>query len=529
MYTENMLDIKRREPNRNHYIEPRRSFYSEPPHIPKRRKSKAFFWIIIILIIFGVVFVASISLAYKFYSTSKKIIDSGQNTSFIQSIKDITSTDRKVLRGEKSERINILLVGLAGKNYPGSNLTDSIIVASINPKTYQTALLSVPRDLYVKIPETNYYTKINALYARSEDFDQSGKMGIEDLKKTLSDITGLDINYYVAIDFEGFKQIIDELGGIKIQVPKDLHDERYPGPNYSYETFDIKQGLYTLDGATALKYARTRHDEDGDFGRAYRQQQILEAVRQKSFSIGTLMNLPAINNILETLGNHLRTDVPLDEINSFLDLVGKIDTHTTINKVLDAGKPDSVMAVSHVMLGGVRAFILIPRTGSYDEIQDLAKNIFDLGVLQQKKAAVETENVTISVVNASGSANFGYKLTTLFKKLGYDASLVSANRLENQLIAKENNSTVYDNVKTKPFSLEDISKKLGAKISEILPDNLFQVCRDADLCFVAGSNLAYDANYEEDSTNALEQGYDKQALDEKKYIELLKKGSSSKF
>ena len=302
------------------YISPRR-----------QRKSRFFFWLLIGVIILALAFIVSVALAYKFYATSQKVIDSKQSPSFMQTIKDIASTDRKPLQGEQYGRINILLVGLAGKNYPGANLTDSIIVASINPKTYQTALLSIPRDLYVQIPNTNSYTKINALYARAQDSDASGKSGIDDLKKTIADITGQPIDYYIALDFDGFKQIINELGGIKVQVPKDLHDERYPGPNYSYETFDIKAGLQNLDGETALKFARTRHDEDGDFGRAYRQQLILEAARSKAFSLGTILNIPEVSRLLDTLGEHLRTNIQLDELNSFFDLIGKIDTHTTLN------------------------------------------------------------------------------------------------------------------------------------------------------------------------------------------------------
>jgi len=139
-------------------------------------------------------------------------------------------------------RINILLVGLAGKNYPGANLTDSIIVASINPKTYQTALLSIPRDLYVQIPDTKSYTKINALYARAQDADASGKSGINDLEKTIADITSQPIDYYIALDFDGFRQIINELGGIKVQVPKDLHDERYPGQTIPMRLLTSKPG-----------------------------------------------------------------------------------------------------------------------------------------------------------------------------------------------------------------------------------------------------------------------------------------------
>ncbi len=517
----------------------------------RQRKSKFFFWTIVVVCVLGIIFLASIALAYKFYSTSEKVIDNKQPASFIQTIKDIASSDRKPLRGEENGRINILLVGLAGKNYPGANLTDSIIVASVNPKTYQTALLSIPRDLYVQIPDTrqergslaspelgrsgpeaaNSYTKINALYTRSEDTDVSGKSGINDLKKTVSDITGLDINYYIALDFDGFRQIIDELGGVKIQVPKDIHDERYPGPNYSYETFDIKQGLYSFDGETALKYARTRHDEDDDFGRAYRQQQILEAARSKAFSLGTVLNIPEINRMLDTLGEHLRTDVGLDEINSFLDLVNKVDTHTTVNYVLDAGRPDSVMAVSHVSLGGVRAFILIPRTGNYDETRDIAQSIFDLDVIERKKKEIASENASVAIANESGVKGFDAKLSSLLKKLGYS---VGVSPRQNSVVSQ---TVIYDLADgLKPFSLEDLSKKFSAKIATGLPNEVSPRFsrgetsnKEPDFILVAGSDLTDKLNYEENSVSDLESGYDQQSIDEKGYIDLLKKGSDKKF
>ncbi|MFA6193352.1 MAG: LCP family protein [Parcubacteria group bacterium] len=503
------------------------------PRRARRRKSKFFFWTIIFVGILGIVFLASIALAFKFYATSQKVIDSKQPASFMQSVKDIVSSDRKALRGEQYDRINILLVGLAGKNYPGANLTDSIIIASINPKTYQTALLSIPRDLYVPIPGTNYSTKINALYARSQDKDRSGKSGVDDLKKVITDITGQPIDYYIALDFDGFKQIINELGGIKVQVPKDLHDERYPGPNYSYETFDLKQGLYTLDGDIALKFARTRHNEDGDFGRAYRQQLILESARSKAFSLETILNIPELSHLLDTLGEHLRTDIPLNELNSFVDLVKKIDTHTTVNKVLDAGKPDSVMAVSHIFLGGVRAFILIPRTGNYDEIQDISKNIFDLELINRKKAAVKLENASVSIVNESGVKDFDGKLKNLLDKFDYQTEIAQPKPKEKTrqyVSTKTSDTTVYDLTGgLKPFSLEDLSKKLGAKISIYPPDNISAQCRGADFCLVLGPDAADKLNYEENSVQDLESGYDHQQVDEKTYIELLKRGSNQKF
>lgn len=501
-------------------------------NLPRRRKGRFFFWLLIALIILGTAFLASVAIAYKFYATSKKVITEDPPGSFFESLKEITSPNRKPLRGQQEGRINILLLGLAGENYPGENLTDSIIVASVNPKTYQTAVFSIPRDFYVQIPDTSSYTKINALFARGKDKHGNITEGIEDLKQALSEITGLDIHYYVAIDFEGFRRVIDELGSVKIQVPRDIHDERYPGPNYSYETFDMEKGLRTFDGETALKYARTRHDEDGDFGRSFRQQQILESARQKAFSIGTLVNVPAINNILNILGDHLRTNVPLDELESFLDLSKKIDTHTTTNKVLDAGHPDSLLAVSHIYLGGVRAFILIPRVGNYGEIKNLAKNIFDLELIERKKKEIENEKASVAIVNRSGVANFDKKIEALLEKMGYDSESFASERKatsKTKTVGTAGNTLVFDISQTKPFSLDDLSKKFGADVSSNLIAEYSSQCQKVDICIIAGSDLAENINYDENTIEELEEGYDKQEVDERQYIELLKKGSSRKF
>ena len=502
--------------------------------LPRRRKGRFFFWLVVALIFLGVAFLASVAFAFKFYSTSKKVITRDAPESFLGSIQDIASLGSGATPDEQDGRINVLLLGLAGENYPGENLTDSIIIASINPKTYQTAMLSIPRDLYVNIPDTNSYTKINALYARGQGRRGNASEGINDLKSALSEITGLPIHYFIALDFDGFRKVIDEMGGVKIQVPKDLHDERYPGPNFSYQIFDIKQGLQVLDGETALKYARTRHNEEGDFGRAFRQQLILKAARQKAFSIETLVNVPAINKILNILGDHLRTDIPLDELETFLDLSRKIDSHLTINKVLDAGKSDSLMAVSHVFLGHVRAFILIPRTGKYDEIQELAKDIFNLDLIERKKREINNEEARVAIINRSGLANLEKKLSSLLEKMGYSVQTAASSkkmgtRPQTSDVGSANNSVIYDISKTKPFSLEDLAKKFSAEISQNPPADLSAQCRNTDLCLVAGSDLTENVGYEENTIEELEEGYDKQTVDEREYIELLKKGSSARF
>jgi len=184
------------------------------------------------------------------------------------------------------------------------------------------------------------------------------------------------------------------------------------------------------------------------------------------------------------------------------------------------------MAVSRVAMGRVSAFILIPRTGNYDEIRDLAKNIFDLDLLERKKEEVKKENAVIAIINESGVSNFDRKIANLLEKIGFETkiSISSANRS-----TKTDKTTVFDISKTKPFSLEDVSKKLGATVSQDLPAAFSSQCQKADLCLVAGSDLTDNLDFEEGTVTELENEYDHQQIDEREYIDLLKKGSTKKY
>jgi len=184
------------------------------------------------------------------------------------------------------------------------------------------------------------------------------------------------------------------------------------------------------------------------------------------------------------------------------------------------------MAVSHVYLGHVQAFILIPRTGKYDEIQELAKNIFDLDLIERKKKSVKEENAKVTIINKSGLANFDRKLSNLLQKMGYNTKVVisSANKT---MLADQ--TAIYDISKTKPFSAEDLSKKLDASTAQSLPAGFSAQCQNTDLCLVTGLDLIDNLNYEEGTIEELESEYDKQQVNEREYIELLKKGSNKKF
>ncbi len=299
------------------------------------------------------------------------------------------------LAGYEDGRINILLLGRAGEGKPGKHLTDTVMLLSVNTRERKVALLSFPRDLLVPLPDTTATVKLNTLYQYGRSSGEGGEL----IRKSVSTITGLPIHYFTSIDFDGFERVIDALGGITIDVVRDIRDTRYPGPNYSYETFTIQKGWQKLDGKTALKYARSRHgDPEGDFGRAKRQQQILEAVRDRAWSLPTFLNPLTLTRLLESLGESVDTDISPEEAHALLALADTIDTHALTSVVVDAWKKESLLRVTHIESSSGRAFALIPRSGTWNEVQTLAKNIFDIETLQARQKEIEKEAVTLLII-----------------------------------------------------------------------------------------------------------------------------------
>jgi len=482
-------------------------------------KYKIIFWLFIAAFVSAIAYGSFF--AYKLYSVGKKInIENNNDSSFLGTIKSLADKNNRSLKGADKNQINILLLGIAGKGKPGQFLTDTIMVASIEPKTNRVALLSIPRDLYVKIPNTNIQTKINSVYQyglsnNNNDSDAAAKV----IEKTITDITSLDINYYVVLNFDGFQKAIDDIGGINITSERDLYDARYPGPNYSYETFRLSKGFHHLDGATALKYARERHnDPEGDFGRAKRQQQIMQATKNKIFSVGTLFNVFALNNLFDTLGENIRTDINTENLASFFELAKKLDTNNINNVVVDAWNKDSLLKVSHVQYGSIAAFVLIPRVGNYSEIQDLAQNIFDLNKIQRRKDEIAKEDATIAIINKSGDPQIIQRIKKVLQEnLDYRNVLILADSDKNLSAT----TTVYDSTNgQKPFTLDELAGKLPATVSYLIDPNISKILQNktVDMTLVVGKDLIAKYNMEENTIQDLNN-----AQDDQMYINLLEK------
>lgn len=352
---------------------------------------------------------------HQFYSAGQKIFaQEGNSQPLVKQIAELFFSNEEKIKGEESNQINILLLGVGGEKHSGGGLTDTIIIASVKPDSNEAALISIPRDLYIKIPDSEQYSKINAVKQFGDSLKNSTKYktGLELIKKTAGEVTGLNIHYCIQLDFQGFIEIVDLLGGIDINVEKEIDDPAYPDFNRGYDPFYLSAGRHHLDGATTLKVARSRHSKRGDFDRVKRQQIIIRAAKQKFFEKYADFNLFALSKIFNSLGDHLKTDIQLKELKGFYALARKIDTHKITGQTIDTS--------NHLQSGHIGgAYTLKTKTGDYEELRQLAKDIFELDISEERKELIKSEAAKIEIQNGSGFPELANKVTGDLENLGF--------------------------------------------------------------------------------------------------------------
>jgi LCP family protein required for cell wall assembly len=212
----------------------------------------------------------------------------GGGTGQVMTLSDGRSIE--LIPWDGSSRFTFLMVGLDRR--PGETglayRTDTMMLISIDPTTNSIGILSIPRDLYVDVPGYSEPQRVNSPMVLGE-LRQPG-FGPQLMMQTVQYNLGMRVNDYMAVDFNTFITLVDAIGGVDINVPYNISDPQYPNMYYGYDPFYLRAGLQHLDGATALKYSRTRHG-DNDFQRAERQQAVLYAIRDKILNLDMLPQL----------------------------------------------------------------------------------------------------------------------------------------------------------------------------------------------------------------------------------------------
>jgi LCP family protein required for cell wall assembly len=271
-------------------------------------------------------------------------------------------------------RVNILLLGMRGANMPGGGLlADSIMVASFDTNNKKVALISVPRDLYVQIPQTNEHGKINSVYSYWESGGRN--QGIPKMEEMMQTITGLKIDHAVVINFAGFQKLIDAVGGVDVRMPKGFAEtQQFVEGNECGGSFTLPVGTNHLNGEKALCYARARV-QTNDFDRSKRQQAILKALKDKMISLGTLADFNKVNNILTIIGDNVTTDMTPEEMKGFYEQYSAMEGADISQRVFEnSAKGLLEVPNANANLG----YILFPRAGqdNYSQLQDASLNVF---------------------------------------------------------------------------------------------------------------------------------------------------------
>lgn len=365
-----------------------------------------------VITLMALLIVVGVLLAIKIYLTERSVLKGGGKAPALAKEIDINQ-----LKGEGDGRINILLLGTGGPNHDGGDLTDTIMLASIDPVNHTTSLLSIPRDLWVKIPADGYQ-KLNAAYfygksqSKSKDKNATIQAGLNKLDATLEPILGVPIHYHVLVDFAAFQQSVDAVGGIDVNVPEQLYDPTIAWENH-YNSVIAQKGIQHMDGKKALLYSKSR-ETSSDFARGERQRLVIVALKDKIFTLGTFSNPVKVSSLLSSLGDNVYTDFTLADISRLYEIVGQIPSNAITS--LDLVTPPHDL----VTTGNVDGLSIVqPKAGlfEYDAITSYVRNALRDGFLAKENAKVAVYNATdiggLATKEANTLKSYGYNVTTI--------------------------------------------------------------------------------------------------------------------
>ncbi len=299
------------------------------------------------------------------------------------------------------ERVNILVLGTDRRQKEERAVrSDVIMVVSLDPVAQRAVVLSIPRDLWVSIPGWGE-SRINTAYFYGE---LMGSGGAALAAETVQANLGIPIHHWLHLDFDGFRRIVDIMGGVTIDVPAPILDDMFPDDDYGYTSIYIPAGEQLMDGETLLKYARTRHGGN-DFHRIRRQQQALRALAEKAMGLDLLPRLP---ELLTTLLDTVSTDLEPLEILALANLAQEIGMEGVEMRAIDE-------TLTFPFVTWDDAQILLP---DKEGIERLVEELF---ASSPTSAGEErSEEVGIAILNGTGEAGVAAAVADLLHRRGYE-------------------------------------------------------------------------------------------------------------
>lgn len=281
-------------------------------------------------------------------------------------------------------RTNFLILGVGGGDHEGSDLTDTMILVSVNQTTGDVAMISIPRDIWVP----SMRAKVNTAYHYGEEKQLGG--GFVLAKSAVSEIIGLPVHYAALINFTNFEKFIDSIGGVDINVQTAFDDYEYPIPGREndlcdgdpktlcrFEHLHFDQGPQHMSGSLALKYVRSRHavgDEGSDFARSHRQENLILAIKTKLVSKEILANPTKIKSIYTSLSQSFTSDFSSDLYPAFI----KLGLKASKSKIRTLTISEDLLINPPISAQYDLQWVLIPKDGSFESLSSYIKNFLTI-------------------------------------------------------------------------------------------------------------------------------------------------------
>ncbi len=339
-------------------------------------------------------------LGWKVYKNSSKVFGNNNPLHMLSAFKPVP------LKGQETGHVNILLAGNSADRSDGGggNLTDSIMVVSLNTKTNEAFMLSVPRDLWVDIPGIGA-SKINAANTATS-FQEAGYAagGMGMLEKVISDNFGINLNYYALVNYKAFKDSVNTVGGIDVNIqstdPRGIYDPSFRP--HEGGALKLANGVNHLDGQVALNLARARGDPfngvrgaygfpQSDFSRTEHQRQMMLALKEKAMNMGVLSNPTKLGGLMDAVGNNVSTDLEINELISLYHLMKKVDTKNIQSLSLNNAEGKNLLSNYTT---GTGQSALAPAAGltDYSVIQAYVHKVFNATPVTKEAANVVVLN-----------------------------------------------------------------------------------------------------------------------------------------
>ena len=348
---------------------------------------------------------------YRIITTSNSIFQ-GNAFGFVQA---------DPLQQDENGRSNFIIFGTSeddeGGNHPGAYLTDSIMIASINQTNNEVVTYNIPRDLWVEYGtacNAGYEGKINELYNCYSNAGEDEKAGQDALRKIATEITGMDVQYAVHVNYSVIRDSVDAVGGVEVTIesrdPRGILDRNFDWKcNHTCYMVKYKNGpTGTMDGEHALALARARGDvaptyglERSNYDREINQQKIASALLAKSLSAGTITDFGKVNNLLSALGDNLRTNIKTSEIRTLMRIAKDAPAKDIRSLVLIDAEPP-IIGNSTSSAG---ASIVAPTLGfnNYSGVHEyLYENIITKAPLDEGESSTAAKS---STTDSSSGAN----------------------------------------------------------------------------------------------------------------------------